>query len=54
MGNFAKGVAKLEKKGYSKSYAGSVMYDAGKTKYGKAGMANKAAAGRKKAGSKKA
>lgn len=53
MGNFKKGVEKLEKKGYSKDYAGSVMYLAGKAKYGKAGMTAKSVAGRKRAGNTK-
>lgn len=53
MGNFKKGVEKLEKKGYSPNYAGAVMYKAGVAKYGKSGMAAKAAAGRKRTGNKK-
>lgn len=49
-GAFKRGVKKLEKKGYSKDYAGAVMYKAGVKKYGKEGMAKKAAAGRRKKG----
>ncbi|HXS14442.1 MAG TPA: hypothetical protein VN734_17215 [Acidobacteriaceae bacterium] len=46
MSNFSKLENKLEKKGMSKKEAGGIAYNAGKAKYGKAGMARKAAAGR--------
>jgi hypothetical protein len=49
MGAFKKLEQKLERKGMSKKEAGGVAYNAGKAKYGKAGMARKAAAGRSRA-----
>lgn len=48
-GAFKRGEEKLERKGMSKKEAGGIMYNAGKAKYGKAGMARKAAAGRARA-----
>ena len=50
MGAFKKLESKLEKKGYSKKSAGAIAYSAGAKKYGKEGMAKKAAAGRRKKG----
>lgn len=47
-GAFKKLVAQLMKKGQSKEAAQKIAYTAGVKKYGKAGMAAKAAAGRKK------
>lgn len=47
-GAFKKLVSKLEKKGLPASEAGGIAYKQGVKKYGKAGMAEKAAAGRKK------
>lgn len=41
---------KLMKKGKTKKQAGGLAYTIGVKKYGKAGMAKKAAAGRKKRG----
>lgn len=49
MGNFKKGVEKLESKGYPKEYASAIMYKAGVAKYGKKGMEKKAIIGRRKA-----
>lgn len=49
MSKFSKLEGKLEKKGMSKKEAGGIAYNAGKAKYGKAGMARKAAAGRARA-----
>ena len=49
MSKFSKLVNKLEKKGECAKEAGGVAYNAGKAKYGKAGMARKAAAGRARA-----
>ena len=47
--NFDKLKHKIEdKEGYSEKGAAGAAYEAGKAKYGKAGMAAKAAAGRKK------
>tara|TARA_R110001632_G_scaffold220901_1_gene351113 strand:+ start:198 stop:401 length:204 start_codon:yes stop_codon:yes gene_type:complete len=40
----------IEKTGKSKDAAARIAYSIGKKKYGKAGMANKAAAGRRKTG----
>lgn len=49
MGAFKKLVGKLERKGLSKKEAGGIAYIQGRKKYGAAGMARKAAAGRRKA-----
>lgn len=46
---FKKLVGKLERKGKSPSQAAGIAYKVGVKKFGKAGMARKAAAGRKKA-----
>ncbi len=48
-GAFKRLVAQLMKKGKSKESAQKIAYTAGVKKYGKAGMAKKAAAGRKAA-----
>lgn len=48
MSKFKKLEEKLEKKGMSKAEAGGIAYNQGVKKYGKAGMAKKAAAGRAK------
>ena len=48
-GAFKKLVGKLEKKGLSAKEAGGIAYNQGAKKYGKAGMARKAAAGRARA-----
>ena len=45
---FNKLVGQLKKKGYSQSSAQKIAYSIGVKKYGKAGMARKAAAARKK------
>ena len=47
-GAFKRLVAQLMKKGQSKEAAQKIAYSIGAKKYGKAGMAAKAAAGRKK------
>jgi len=47
-GAFKKMVGKLEKKGIPAKEAGGIAYNAGKAKYGKAGMEKKAEAGRRK------
>lgn len=47
-GAFKKLENKLERKGEPEHEAAAVAYEAGVKKYGKAGMAAKAAAGRKK------
>lgn len=47
-GAFKKLENKLERKGESEHEAGAVAYLAGEKKYGKAGMAEKSAAARKK------
>jgi hypothetical protein len=47
-GAFKKLVGKLEAKGLPASEAGGIAYKQGVKKYGKAGMAKKAAQGRKK------
>lgn len=47
-GAFKKLVRKLEAKGKSPAQAGGIAYKAGAAKYGKSGMAEKSAAGRKK------
>lgn len=51
-GAFKRLTKKLESQGKSASSAKKIAYAAGAKKYGKAGMARKAAAGRKKAGKK--
>lgn len=47
-GAFKKLVGKLEKKGLPAKEAGGIAYNQGVKKFGKAGMAAKAAAGRKR------
>jgi hypothetical protein len=49
MSKFKQFQASLERKGMSKDEAGAIAYKAGVKKYGKKGMAKKAALGRKKA-----
>lgn len=53
MSKFSKLEGKLEKKGYSKKYAGAVAHKAGVEKYGQKEMTKKSVAGRKKAAKKK-
>lgn len=49
MSKFSELSSKIQRKeGLSKSSAGAITYSIGAKKYGKAGMAKKAAAGRKK------
>lgn len=48
-GAFKKLVKKLESKGLPKSEAGGIAYKQGAKKFGKAGMAKKAAAGKARA-----
>ena len=50
MGKFQELSGKLQKKGKSKESADALAAWIGRKKYGKAGMAAKSAAGRKKAG----
>ncbi len=50
MSKFKELVKKLEAKGKSPEQAGGIAYKVGVKKFGKAGMAKKAAAGRRKAG----
>jgi hypothetical protein len=47
-GAFKRLVRKLESKGKSAKQAGGIAYKVGVEKYGKAGMARKAAAGRRR------
>jgi len=52
-GGFKQFTSSLRKKGYSASSADKIAASAGRKKYGKAGMAKKAAAGRKAAAKKR-
>tara|TARA_R110001583_G_scaffold23353_4_gene86377 strand:- start:3384 stop:3542 length:159 start_codon:yes stop_codon:yes gene_type:complete len=52
MSKFKKLVGELQKEGKSEESAKKIAYSIGAKKYGKAGMAKKAAAGRKKYRSK--
>ena len=49
MSAFKKFEGKLEKEGYGKKAAGAIAYSAGRKKYGRKGMARKAARGRARA-----
>jgi hypothetical protein len=54
LSKFKKLQMSLERKGYSKDAAGAIAYKVGVAKYGKKGMAKKAALGRKRAEEHKA
>lgn len=53
LSKFKKLQMSLERKGYSKDAAGAIAYKIGVQKYGKKGMAKKAALGRKRAEERK-
>ncbi len=52
-GGFKKFSSSLQKKGYSKKSANAIAASVGRKKYGKEGMAKKAAAGRRAAAKKR-
>lgn len=49
VGAFKRGVSALERKDMSAQEAGGIMYNRGRAKFGKRGMARKAIAGRRRA-----